>query len=1060
MSEAMEYIEYLSREIGPRPAGTEEEQQAALYITERLQNDTEFPATIEDFTGSSNLEGLTMLCSLVAVVVTILAMIFPIVSIPAFILTVAAAAIYALETYGKRPISHALARGASQNVVAKYQPGNSPETGRRRKVVLVSHYDTGKVMPPLVRKIESFGLPLGPICLGGFCLTALLMLFRVVAFSGSGGVGVIVFNIITILALIVTALPGVRGILYRVAPYNEGANNNASGVAAVMEIARRISFGSASEADLAARAEGVTIHGAGAAYGQNLIPEGAQLVYEASQLQPPNVELMTPEDRLAAAKAAIAAFTGQPLPRRATTDIAGKLVGSRAVVTMDGGQVAPYTGYEEAPAGASAYPAQSVMPDEGPAASDEEAPAPAVTQDPTRASAYVLPLDASAQADEEEGATPAETPAGEVAVSAETPVVEPAASAELDVEEPEPEPELVATFDNMPDWFAAAQRKAKRTAPEDSGVVQRSRYAEAMDAAERERAIRREEQQRAAEEAAAAAAAESVQKALAAEQASWELPAEPAPLAAQAPWEQPVEDALVSEEANYAEYDAKPQVKAKQLKVDYEAEALEAEAEAYQEQPEAAITSPFALPLDESNGADDVHRRPVVRPTLEGEATQGVRAVEATKQRAPLADAATDSQQGARSLLTMLPSVEEQAEPLPPRSDGMTHSGSMRRLRADLPSLSGAIMPKDGEPAEEHYSSISTVGSFGAAGGTGAFAPLGDELIEDMDPEDIYVDDADDSDIEENFTETGAYAGPDYVEMPKSRIARFFDRFRKHDKDMEQTPQEWLDVDEGFDPRTVGRERGGWESFREEQEPELAPAEGEPAEYDDYDDYGEYDDYDEYDDFGEEEEPAPRGGRRWEGGGFSRMRLGHVDMRSGEGADEPVVVEGTSEEVREQPADELDSILHFRNPDFATEIWFVALGSEQGFHDGIEAFMDAHRNELRGAMIIDVEALGAGELSVIQEEGRYRRVKTSSRLKRYVQKTSASTGITPGIVSLKYTDSSASIALKGGMQAVHLAGIENGMPAYSGGSDDVLENIDEDTLEANIDYLLELVRHF
>ena len=33
MSTPMDHIAYLSQEIGPRPAGTEEEQQAALYIT-------------------------------------------------------------------------------------------------------------------------------------------------------------------------------------------------------------------------------------------------------------------------------------------------------------------------------------------------------------------------------------------------------------------------------------------------------------------------------------------------------------------------------------------------------------------------------------------------------------------------------------------------------------------------------------------------------------------------------------------------------------------------------------------------------------------------------------------------------------------------------------------------------------------------------------------------------------------------------------------------------------------------------------------------------------------
>ena len=57
MAQLLDHVEYLSREIGPRPAGTEEEQQAALYIADQLQQESGFHAEIEEFTSSSNLEG-------------------------------------------------------------------------------------------------------------------------------------------------------------------------------------------------------------------------------------------------------------------------------------------------------------------------------------------------------------------------------------------------------------------------------------------------------------------------------------------------------------------------------------------------------------------------------------------------------------------------------------------------------------------------------------------------------------------------------------------------------------------------------------------------------------------------------------------------------------------------------------------------------------------------------------------------------------------------------------------------------------------------------------------
>ena len=49
MPEIVDHVAYLSQEIGPRPAGTEEEQQAALYITEQMQKEAGLSAVIEDF---------------------------------------------------------------------------------------------------------------------------------------------------------------------------------------------------------------------------------------------------------------------------------------------------------------------------------------------------------------------------------------------------------------------------------------------------------------------------------------------------------------------------------------------------------------------------------------------------------------------------------------------------------------------------------------------------------------------------------------------------------------------------------------------------------------------------------------------------------------------------------------------------------------------------------------------------------------------------------------------------------------------------------------------------
>ena len=949
MAQLMEYADYLSKEIGPRPAGTEEEQQAALYITERFQKDSGFSAQIEEFTSTSNLGLATVIPGLVVIVVAVLAMIFPVLSIPAFILAAVAAALFSLETMGRPIVTRRLARGASQNVVARYQPNYDAETSgraRTRKIVLMAHYDSGKVTPSVVRAVESMKLPvpLGVVCMCGYILAAVMLLIHIFV---NAGVGAIVVNVLTIIALVVCAWPILRAILYRRAPYNEGANNNATGTAALLEVARRISRGSVSEADLADAAEGVIIHGELAALENGLVPEGAQIVYEAEQLVPPS-ELgeYDAEESLLAAKAAIAAMTGQPVERRVYGSVADKLVNSRA-------QAQPYEPIiEELPAGA--------------------APAPVNVEDYAAGQAYEVPAP--------------------VAQRNEQPVVAAA---------PEPEPARADGFENAPSWFVAAQQNAKKPA-EEAGPVQRSRYAEAIEAAEREAAERererieqeqaqREAELRAREQAARAAIAQAAAEA--AEVAAAPVAAEPVavtePDAAKPEAIQPIDGRLSAQPAD-----------------DSFAESL-------------GSTVAFQ-PVDAAALANE----PSEAPSLPIENLPAIK-VEPEEEGAPA------------PVVADIPEIsEEPAEAVVPETTVPSRSGLIRKLRVDVPSMSGVIrMQQAGQdvsqlpqqqpapvpapmpepmpvsaPALEQVPSVVTAS---------------DETVDyDMPP--VEADGFDSREANRSYQAETIHDGQpeqEYVEMPKTRAGGLLGRFRrKNREELEETPQEWLDVDKDFDARTVGRERGGWESFRS-------------------------DDY--------EDEP-----RTWEGGSYSRVRLGHVDMRSGEddSATETDAYNAIDEDDR-QIADEIEQIYHFRNPLYNTEIWFVALGSDNASHDGAKAFIAEHADELRGSMLIEVESLGAGELCVATAEGSVRPIAASSRVKRYTRTATAATGIAPGSVNLVGADSAASIMQAAGFQAMHLLGVEDGRPALKGSADDIMENVDDLLLDDNVNFLMELLKH-
>jgi len=980
MASLLDHIDYLSKEIGARPAGTEEEQQAALYIAEQFQKEASFPATIEEFTSSSNLEGANAILAVVTFVVTVLAMLFTVLTIPAFILAAAAAAIYALEAFDKPILSRALARGASQNVVAKYQPfaqdANKSGRGRSRKVVLVAHYDTGKVTPAVVQRVQSTGLPVGLICVGGMIAAALLLLIRIFAGSPDGFGGVLLL-VLTILVLVVVLVPIVKAVLYHLAPYNEGANNNASGVAAIIEVARRISRGSVSEADLAAGADGVTIHGEAAAIENGLVPEGAQIVYEAEQLKPPEeIGEYDEEERLLSAKAAIAALTGKPVERKVYGSVADRLVNSRAHALPD----------EDAPV-------------EGHAPQD-------------------------AQAAESEAAGFDAAPDNADAARNDNVELEPEPSA-AQVEEPQAEIAGASGFENAPSWFIAAQKNAKRS-PGETGPIQRSRYTEAIDraeqnAAERERMraeeerLRAEEDRRAREEAARAAiVAAHIGERQEEVQGHREEPA-PAP-------DEVVDPAPVAEEPAL---DPGSTVAYAPVSLD----EIKRDIEAQEQQEESSFIAPpeeFSMPS-----------RRFELPKIEDK-----------------------------------PAVAENTSP--------SRSGLLRRLRTDVPSLSGIIrMQAAGEdvsqkPQEEdpllkidmpeiklsldpELDGIDTIVNdvdydmevpLSADGdATTAIAPTPYEEILDEAGLDDYVEEPEprrsSSNRPSRRTRTTARSSarrgepvdyePNEMEMPSSRAGGFFSRLLgKKNEELDETPQEWLDVDEDFDARTVGRERGGWESFRDDQ----------------YDE-----DFDQYDDF---DDGKPAG--RWNGGSFSRVRLGHVDMRSGEGSDadeqDPLIEPLEDQAITE----DIEQIYHFRNPLFNTEVWFVAIGSDTDLHDGARAFVAEHRDELRGSMVVEVESLGLGELAFASEEGRYRKLKASSRVKRYMRQATAATGISPSSVSLSGSDSITTVLQKAGCQTMHLFGEEGGRPALKGSADDVLENVDELTLDENVNFLLELVK--
>ena len=1109
MPEILDHVAYLSQQIGPRPAGTEEEQQAALYITEQMQKEAGLSAVIEDFSGAGSADAPRAICCGATLVVAVLALFLSVMVIPALIVSLIALLLLVVEVLDRPVLSKAFARGVSQNVVAKYEPGYTSEAGgsRRRKIILVARYDSGKVRSELKQPFLSALPVLRWVNLGAMAAVPLLLVLRATLFLHAAGTTEIVLNVLMAIVLVLVALPVLEALAHKFAAYNEAANCNASGVSVLLDVARRVGRGRVSEAELAARAEGAAIHGEEAARAAGLVPEGVEIVYAASNVKPPELAPQSEAARLAAAKAAVAALTGKPVSGRLSTDLAENLVQVKEPPLPSPTDVDFQSQRGETREAFTTIPAETVQ--------------------AALANAEAAALNGAEAAAAAAAGIPTSFP------PAPAPAAEPVSS------------------DGVPDWFKKAQEKAKK--PVDNKQVHRSRYADALDAALGDNAegpaeeppappsdmeVRLQSMREGIMEVKAPQANRS-DESPAGGQTETFANAVAVAMDGVAPETVPAQASATMPEVRFESHDgadapdtgatcAMPPIDVSELRLGdvppmgdvpmpsfldpakAQAEKLEERGEVNRTANRVDVTAaPIGdsgrIELQSAQGAPSVQpagapvpvspeggeaapasqRRPIVLPDIGVVAANLTPITELPKQRAPLAEAETSGKSAAKSLLTMLPSIEPVSDTaIPAVGDAPAVPAPQRPdLRAALPSLSGAIARPD-------EAAVSTAGAFVPAGATGAFAPVGDELLENVDPDDIYVDDADDSAYEGEYTETGAFAGTGYVEMPKSRAHRFLDklRFRKRKEEEEPTPQEWLEVDETFDARTAGAARGGWESFREEQS--AAPDYYEETYEDDaYVDDGEEDSYlaplvgkspedtfagvtsaspaagfadDDFslDDVDEYEDDAFRSdaGRRWNGGGFSRLRMGRANDVTPEELNPEDDLRAAHPDDPATPP-ELKEIYQFRNPDINTEVWFVALGSELAQHGGMHAFLAEHNQDLRGSIIIDIDALGAGELCMIEREGMYRKAKASSRMKRYTKKASQATGLSIGAASIMWEDSAASIAIKQGFQAMHLAGMNGAKPAFFAQGDDVLENIDEETLNNNAEFVMELLKN-
>ncbi|WP_049777714.1 M28 family peptidase [Coriobacterium glomerans] len=140
------------------------------------------------------------------------------------------------------------------------------------------------------------------------------------------------------------------------------------------------------------------------------------------------------------------------------------------------------------------------------------------------------------------------------------------------------------------------------------------------------------------------------------------------------------------------------------------------------------------------------------------------------------------------------------------------------------------------------------------------------------------------------------------------------------------------------------------------------------------------------------------------------------------------------------------------------DIWFVATGASEFGNAGMRAFLETHRDSLRGVFLINLDCVGAGELAMVATEGEERVLKGDKRIMNLVRKVSAAFHHEFGAVNMPYLSTDAHAAMSMSLRALTIAGVDGPGLARSHSEDDMPCNVDVDNIALVCDVVTEVIR--
>jgi hypothetical protein len=214
--------------------------------------------------------------------------------------------------------------------------------------------------------------------------------------------------------------------------------------------------------------------------------------------------------------------------------------------------------------------------------------------------------------------------------------------------------------------------------------------------------------------------------------------------------------------------------------------------------------------------------------------------------------------------------------------------------------------------------------------------------------------------------------------------------------------RDWLGVDEGFDAKKEGRKIGSWDNF---------------------DDHGDDDD------------------SGWKGG-----------AAGAEGIDDPDFAAEEAARIRRKVTSAPDRSL------IEKEVWFVATGAGSIGGQGMGALLDEYGKDMRNALFINVQCVGAGAVSFVTSEGMGRRIGADRRLSGTARRVAADNDLPIRGKQYQGPITDATVALARRHKAMSVMAFDiNGRQPNARQVTDTADNVDPATVESAVDFLVKLI---